>query len=128
MSDIAVGCLFLFYSSNMGQAMRGKRKSFIAWITCSFADDKLFAHSCSTSGALCARLFTKGAAEILLDQCSTRVAEDSSVTYLNDAEKQQILQSFAKEGSLRWASISSTAHVFVWLFYLQFLLAAWGLR
>lgn len=58
---------------------------------------------CSTSGALCARLFTKGAAEILLDQCALRVAEDSSVTYLGDEEKQQILQSFANEGSLRWA-------------------------
>ncbi|EIE20267.1 calcium-translocating P-type ATPase [Coccomyxa subellipsoidea C-169] len=60
----------------------------------------------STSGALCARLFTKGAAEILLDHCSTRVAEDSSVTYLNDAEKQQILQSFAKEGSLRLLALA----------------------
>ena len=56
---------------------------------------------CSTSGALCARLFTKGAAEILLDSCSMRVAEDSSVTYLSDEDKQQILQSFAREGSLR---------------------------
>ncbi|BDA45515.1 Plasma membrane calcium-transporting ATPase 1 [Coccomyxa sp. Obi] len=60
----------------------------------------------STSGALCARLFTKGAAEIVLDQCAMRVAEDSSVTYLSDEEKQQILQCFANEGSLRLLALA----------------------
>lgn len=63
---------------------------------------------CSTSGALCARLFVKGAAEIVLDQCALRVAEDSSVTYLGDEEKQQILQCFADEGSLRWGMMGLT--------------------
>lgn len=56
---------------------------------------------CSTSGALCARLYIKGAAEIVMEQCTMRVAEDSSVVYLSDEEKQHILQCFADEGSLR---------------------------
>ncbi len=40
-----------------------------------------------------------------------RVAEDSSVTYLTDEEKQHILQCFANEGSLRWAYWFSLALV-----------------
>jgi magnesium-transporting ATPase (P-type) len=47
---------------------------------------------------MCARLFTKGAAEVLLEQCSTYVSEDSSVRYITDEEKQQILQSLSQDG------------------------------
>lgn len=51
------------------------------------------------AGTLCARLFTKGAAEILLEQCTTYVAEDSSVEYLTDEKRQQIMDSLSADGN-----------------------------
>lgn len=47
---------------------------------------------------MCARLFCKGAAELLLDKCDTWMRSDSSVAYLTDAEKSALLASFGSDG------------------------------
>lgn len=56
---------------------------------------------------MCARLFTKGAAEQILELCTRRVRDDSGVALLGPDEKQQILDSFNEDGN-RSASCCST--------------------
>ena len=48
---------------------------------------------------LCARLYTKGAAELLLQQCSSRFVDGRSIERLAQEEKDRILQSFAADGN-----------------------------
>ena len=48
---------------------------------------------------MCARLFTKGAAEIILDLCTQRVRDDSGVTKLSQEEKDELLHNFSKDGN-----------------------------
>ena len=54
---------------------------------------------CSIDGMMCARLFTKGAAEIILELCTLRVRDDSGVARLGQQEKQQLLDSFSQDGN-----------------------------
>lgn len=54
---------------------------------------------CSIEGMMCARLFTKGAAEIILELCTLRVRDDSGVARLEQQEKQQLLDSFSQDGN-----------------------------
>lgn len=48
---------------------------------------------------MCARLFTKGAAEQILELCTRRVRDDSGVALLGPEEKQQLLDSFSEDGN-----------------------------
>ena len=50
------------------------------------------------NGTMRARMFTKGAAEIVLDLCTTGIAEDSSVTALEYEEKARLLGRFQQDG------------------------------
>lgn len=54
---------------------------------------------CSQEGVVCARLYTKGAPELLLRQCSSRLADGASIEHLSEAEKDNLLQSFAADGN-----------------------------
>lgn len=53
----------------------------------------------SIEGMMCARLFTKGAAEIILDLCTKRVRDDSGVTKMSQEEKDELLQNFSQDGN-----------------------------
>ena len=55
--------------------------------------------ACSVEGMLCARLYTKGAAELLLQQCGSRLADDARVARLSQEEKNALLDSFAADGN-----------------------------
>ena len=48
---------------------------------------------------MCARLFTKGAAEIILDLCTKRIRDDSGVAQITQEEKQQLLEDFSQDGN-----------------------------
>ncbi|KAK9828539.1 hypothetical protein WJX72_000653 [[Myrmecia] bisecta] len=54
---------------------------------------------CSLDGAQCCRVFSKGAAELMLDICAMRIASDSSVTHFTQEEKDELLDSFGQDGS-----------------------------
>jgi len=54
---------------------------------------------CSANGMLCARLYTKGAAELLLQQCNLRFVDGSNVGRLSQQEKDGILHDFAADGN-----------------------------
>ncbi len=54
---------------------------------------------CSIEGMMCARLFTKGAAEIILKLCTKRIRDDSGVARLTQEEKEQLLEDFSKDGN-----------------------------
>ncbi|DBA89907.1 TPA: hypothetical protein ACH3X2_004399 [Trebouxia sp. C0005] len=58
-----------------------------------------FQTGASIEGMMCARLFTKGAAEIILDLCTTRIRDDSGVARITDEEKQQLLADFSQDGN-----------------------------
>ncbi|KAL3161892.1 hypothetical protein ABBQ38_008979 [Trebouxia sp. C0009 RCD-2024] len=58
-----------------------------------------FQTGASIEGMMCARLFTKGAAEQILELCTRRVRDDSGVALLGPDEKQQILDSFCEDGN-----------------------------
>ena len=62
--------------------------------------------ACSVEGMLCARLYTKGAAELLLQQCSSRLAADTRAERLSQGEKSGLLDSFAADGN-RFVSLPS---------------------
>ena len=47
---------------------------------------------------LCGRLYAKGAAELLLQQCSARLVDGGSAERLSQREKDDILRSFAADG------------------------------
>ena len=51
---------------------------------------------------MCARLFTKGAAEQVLELCNLRIRDDSGVARFSQQEKQELLDSFGQDGN-RWA-------------------------
>ena len=53
----------------------------------------------SVSGMLCGRLYTKGAAELLLQQCSSRLVDGAGAECLSQREKDDILHSFAADGN-----------------------------
>lgn len=55
--------------------------------------------ACSIEGMMCARLFTKGAAEQILELCTRRIRDDSGVALLGPDEKQHILDSFSRDGN-----------------------------
>ena len=63
---------------------------------------------CSVNGMLCGRLYTKGAAELLLQQCSSRLGEGGSVERLSQREREDILQSFAADGNRQALSCSDS--------------------
>lgn len=48
---------------------------------------------------MCARLFTKGAAEQILELCTRRIRDDSGVALLGPEEKQHLLDSFSHDGN-----------------------------
>ena len=48
---------------------------------------------------MCARLFTKGAAEQILDLCTLRIRDDSGVARFSQQEKQDLLDSFSGDGT-----------------------------
>lgn len=56
-------------------------------------------NACSIEGMMCARLFTKGAAEQILQLCTRRIRDDSGVALLSPEEKQQLLDSFSQDGN-----------------------------
>ena len=64
--------------------------------------------ACSVEGMLCARLYTKGAAELLLQQCASRLADGTRVERLSQEEKSALLESFAVDGN-RSAALPSAA-------------------
>ena len=66
--------------------------------------------ACSVEGMLCARLYTKGAAELLLQQCSSRLSEGIRAERLSQGEKSSLLESFAADGN-RSASLPSPARI-----------------
>ena len=55
--------------------------------------------ACRIEGMMCARLFTKGAAEIILDLCTKRIRDDSGVAQITQEEKQQLLEDFSQDGN-----------------------------
>ena len=55
--------------------------------------------ACSIEGMMCARLFTKGAAEQILELCTRRIRDDSGVALLGPDEKQHLLSSFSHDGN-----------------------------
>ena len=55
--------------------------------------------ACSVEGMLCARMYTKGAAELLLQQCSSRLADGARAERLSQEEKNTLLESFAADGN-----------------------------
>lgn len=55
--------------------------------------------ACSIEGMMCARLFTKGAAEQILELCTRRIRDDSGVALLGPEEKQNLLDSFSHDGN-----------------------------
>ncbi len=55
--------------------------------------------ACRIEGMMCARLFTKGAAEIILDLCTKRIRDDSGVARITHEEKQQLLTDFSQDGN-----------------------------
>lgn len=55
--------------------------------------------ACSIEGMMCARLFTKGAAEQILELCTRRIRDDSGVALLGLDEKQHLLDSFSRDGN-----------------------------
>ena len=55
--------------------------------------------ACSVEGMMCARLYTKGAAELLLQQCSSRLAEGTRAERLSQEDKSGLLDSFAADGN-----------------------------
>lgn len=55
--------------------------------------------ACSIEGMMCARLFTKGAAEQILELCTRRIRDDSGVALLGPEEKQHLLDSFSHDGN-----------------------------
>lgn len=48
---------------------------------------------------MCARLFTKGAAEQILELCTLRIKDDSGVARFSQQEKQDLLDSFSGDGT-----------------------------
>ena len=54
---------------------------------------------CRIEGMMCARLFTKGAAEQILELCTLRVRDDSGVARFSQQEKQDLLNSFSGDGT-----------------------------
>ena len=48
---------------------------------------------------MCARLFTKGAAEQIVQLCTKRIRDDSGVALLGHEEKQHLLASFSEDGN-----------------------------
>lgn len=54
---------------------------------------------CSVNGMMCARLYTKGAAELLLQQCSLRLVAGAGAERLSQPEKDDLLHSFAADGN-----------------------------
>lgn len=59
----------------------------------------------SLDGLMCARLFVKGAAEMVLDLCTQQVGPDSSVQLMDDADKEALL-SAARSSGLRMLAIA----------------------
>ena len=55
--------------------------------------------ACSTDAAKQARVYTKGAAELVLDLCATRMSDDGSVTALTRQEKDTLLHMFGQDGN-----------------------------
>ena len=51
------------------------------------------------NGMLCGRLYTKGAPELLLQQCSSRLVEGASSEPLSQRDKEDLLRSFAADGN-----------------------------
>ena len=51
------------------------------------------------NGMLCGRLYTKGAPELLLQQCSSRLADGARAEALSQQDKDDILRSFAADGN-----------------------------
>lgn len=66
--------------------------------------------ACSVEGMLCARLYTKGAAELLLQQCSSRLVEGTRAERLPQEEKNGLLESFAADGN-RCSSTTTPMHI-----------------
>ena len=64
---------------------------------------------CSVEGMLCARLYTKGAAELLLQQCSARLSDGTRAERLSQEEKSTLLDSFAADGN-RSAATTTCMH------------------
>jgi magnesium-transporting ATPase (P-type) len=61
--------------------------------------------TCSPSGSVCARLLCKGAAEIVLQRCGSRIGESGAVQRLGAEEADAILHSFSEGGyrcGLKW--------------------------
>ncbi len=46
----------------------------------------------------CAKVFTKGAAEVVLSMCDNQLLPDGSVAPMSDEDKQQLLATFGKDG------------------------------
>lgn len=62
---------------------------------------------CRIEGMMCARLFTKGAAEQILELCTLRIKDDSGVARFSQQEKQDLLDSFSGDGT-RYSTFSQS--------------------
>lgn len=47
---------------------------------------------------MCAKAFTKGAAEIVLSMCDNQLLPDGSVAPMQEEDKQRLLASFGRDG------------------------------
>lgn len=55
-------------------------------------------HPLRLDGMMCAKVFTKGAAEIVLSMCDNQLLPDGSVAPMLEEDKQRLLASFGKDG------------------------------
>ena len=53
---------------------------------------------CSPGGTVCARLYCKGAAEMVLERCGSRLDERGSAQRLSQDERESILHGFSASG------------------------------
>ena len=54
---------------------------------------------CSMDGVINARLHVKGAAEIVLQRCTSQLQKDGSVAELTDQQKHNMLETFGQDGN-----------------------------
>ena len=62
---------------------------------------------------MCAKVFTKGAAEIVLSMCDNQLLPDGSVAPMPEEDKQRLLATFGRDGrrcGARYHACDTTAY------------------